>query len=106
MSRSHRKTPIFGITSARSEAEDKRLWHKRWRARLRDQLAGLAPDSDPLPIHRRAVSNPWSMAKDGKHWFGASRQQAMARYMADRSTVLAPAREALQARILAKWNAK
>ena len=33
MSRSRRKTPIFGITTATSEAEDKRLWHKRLRAK-------------------------------------------------------------------------
>jgi len=29
MSRSRLKTPIFGHTTARSEADDKRLWHKR-----------------------------------------------------------------------------
>lgn len=29
MSRSRRKTPIFAHTAARSEASDKRLWHKR-----------------------------------------------------------------------------
>lgn len=38
MSRSRRKTPMFGYTTATSEAEDKRIWHKRWRAQLRGQL--------------------------------------------------------------------
>ncbi len=42
MSRSQRKTPIFGIASG-SEALDKRLWHKRWRARVRDRMAVLPP---------------------------------------------------------------
>jgi len=69
VSRSRRKTPIFGHTTARSEADDKRLWHKRWRSRVRDQLATLGPDGDPLPVHRQAVSSAWDMAKDGKHWF-------------------------------------
>lgn len=54
MSRSRRKTPIVGYSTARSEADDKRLWHKRWRARERDQLAGLGPESDP----RAASSTP------------------------------------------------
>jgi hypothetical protein len=46
MSRSLRKTPIFGHTTARSEADDKRLWHKRWRASERDQLATVGADTD------------------------------------------------------------
>jgi len=41
VSRSRRKTPIVGYSTARSEADDKRLWHKRWRARERDHLVGL-----------------------------------------------------------------
>jgi hypothetical protein len=41
MSRSLRETPIFGHTTAHSEADDKRLWHKRWRASERNQLATI-----------------------------------------------------------------
>ena len=78
MSRSRRKTPIFGHTTARSEADDKRLWHKRWRSRVRDQLATLGPDGDPLPVHRQAVSSTWDMSKGGKHWFDPRRQREVA----------------------------
>lgn len=106
MSRSRRKTPIFGHTSARSEANDKRLWHKRWRSRVRDQLASLGPDSDPLPVHRQAVSSTWDMAKDGKHWFAPSRQREVAERIAAGRSQLQPQRQALQARILAKWRSK
>ena len=67
MSRSRRKTPIFGITTATSEAEDKRLWHKRLRAKTRDQLK--AGPEDPIPVDRREVSDPWGMAKDGKRFW-------------------------------------
>lgn len=63
MSRSRRKVPIFGHTTARSEADDKRLWHKRWRSRERDQLASLSPESDPLPVQRQAVSSTWDMCQ-------------------------------------------
>ncbi len=106
MSRSRRKTPIFGHTSARSEADDKRLWHKRWRSRERDQLAVLEPDADPLPVHRQAVSSPWSMAKDGKHWFDPRLQREMAELIAARRSQLGPERQALQVRLLARWRAK
>ena len=66
MSRSRRKTPIFGLAPAPSEAEDKRLWHKRLRAKTRDQLKD-GPD-DPIPVDHREVSDPWGMAKDGKRY--------------------------------------
>lgn len=106
MSRSRRKTPIFGHTTARSEADDKRLWHKRWRSRVRDQLASLDPDGDPLPVPRQAVSSTWVMAKDGKHWFDPRRQREMAERIAARRSQVKPERKALQARLLAKWWAK
>lgn len=106
MSRSRRKTPVFGHTTARSEADDKRLWHQRWRARERDQLAGCGPDDDPLPVHRHAVSNTWDMAKDGKHWFSPRCQQSLAERLAARRSTLKPERKALRARMLAKWRAK
>jgi len=106
MSRSHRKTPIFGHTAARSEASDKRLWHKRWRSRERDQLATIRPDGELMPIHRYAVSSTWDMSKDGKSWFGPRRQQSAAERMAAGRSELKPERKVLQARILAKWRAK
>jgi ABC-type Zn2+ transport system substrate-binding protein/surface adhesin len=106
MSRSRRKTPIFGHTSARSEADDKRLWHKRWRSHERDQLATAQPEGETVPVHRHAVSSTWAMAKDGKFWFDPRCQQVMAEHIAARRSKLKPERKALQARILAKWRGK
>ncbi|WP_428851940.1 hypothetical protein [Imbroritus primus] len=106
MSRSRRKLPIFGFTTARSEAGDKRLWHKRWRSRQRDQLATLRPDDDPIPVQHRAVSDTWDMAKDGKSWFAPRRQRAAAERFADRRGESPPERKALKARLLAKWRSK
>lgn len=70
MSRSHRKTPIYGISTAHSEKLDKRIWHKRMRARERERLhyALCAPDSH-LSTEPKEVSNLWSMAKDGRQWW-------------------------------------
>jgi len=106
MSRSRRKLPIFGLSTARSEAGDKRLWHKRWRSRQRDQLATLCPDDDPIPVQHRAVSDTWDMAKDGKSWFAPRRQRAAAERFADRRGESPPERKALKARLLAKWRSK
>ncbi len=106
MSRSHRKTPIFGHTTARSEADDKRMWHKRWRSHERGQLASLDLNGDYLSVHRQTVSSPWDMAKDGKHWFDPRRQQKLAERIAARRSQSNPERMSLQARLLAKWRAK
>lgn len=65
MSGSRRKTPIFGITTARSEKQDKRLANRKLRHAVKQRL-GTDPNG-VLPVLRE-VSNVWSMAKDGKHW--------------------------------------
>lgn len=64
MSRSHRRTPIIGMTTAESEKADKVAWHRRFRARVRAALARAAED---MP-HHYEVSDPWTMAKDGRQW--------------------------------------
>lgn len=106
MSRSIRKTPIFGITMARSEANDKRLWHKRWRARERTQLATVGADTDHVTVHRNAVSSTWHMAKDGKVWFSLRRQTAVAGREAIERKKFEPERLAFQCRLLVKWRSK
>jgi hypothetical protein len=58
MSRSRLKTPITGITTAVSEKWDKQKANRRLRAAIR---SGRDPE-----VHRRAVSDPWGFAKDGK----------------------------------------
>jgi hypothetical protein len=71
MARSRKKTPISGITTARSEKQDKRLANRKVRRAVKQALAGSG-DVDVLP-HRRELTNPWTMAKDGKAWFNADR---------------------------------
>jgi hypothetical protein len=71
MTRSRKKTPISGITTVRSEKQDKRLGNRRVRRAVKQALA-TSVDVDILP-HRRELTNPWTMAKDGKIWFNADR---------------------------------
>ena len=68
MARSRRKTPVVGIASARSEKADKVAAHRKERRKVRVALE-RSPQADLLP-HTREVSNPWTMAKDGKHYVG------------------------------------
>lgn len=106
MSRSFRKTPILGHTTARSEADDKRAWHQRWRARVRAQLAALKPGDDAPPVHRNEVSSTWDMSKDGKQWLGPRDQEKVAERIAIRRGQTKPEQRSLRSRLLAKWRSK
>lgn len=66
MSRSRKKTPVRGVTGARSEKTDKRQINRALRKRVRKTLLDdperlIAPD-------RREVRDVWDMAKDGKYF--------------------------------------
>lgn len=74
MSRSRKKTPIIGNANGDSEAMDKRLWHKRLRARERDRLI---TDPESEPTHINEVSSTWDMAKDGKQYWAEAKPEDM-----------------------------
>lgn len=105
MSRSRRKTPVYGFCGAKSEAVDKRIWHQRWRARERDRLRTLCAEDEHLTTRQEEVSNPWAMAKDGRQWFGWKQQEKQAREIigCDRP---AHEREKMRARYLAQLRGK
>jgi hypothetical protein len=64
MSRSYRKTPITGITTATSEKHDKQLANRRLR-RVAKQVLKDEPEAQVFPL-KREVSDVWTMNKDGK----------------------------------------
>ena len=69
MSRSKRKTPIHGMTCARSEKQDKRFANRALRRIVKVRLhTRVDLDAVSLPVMRE-VYNVWSMAKDGKRRF-------------------------------------
>ena len=107
MSRSRRKTPIFGITMARSERDDKTLWHGRWRAAERAALAVVLPgDVDAhMTTLARSVSDPWGMSKDGKRFWPQEQQKAAASRVARAGRSKAE-RVAIEARTLRRFMAK
>jgi len=70
MARSRRHTPIASITTAASEKQDKRRANRIHRSAASSTVKrDTDPDATVLPIMRE-VSDEWSMAKDGRSWFG------------------------------------
>lgn len=64
MSRSRRKTPVCGITTAKTEKQDKRIANRRVRRSVRQEMK-TDPSAEVLPL-KREVSDVWAMDKDGK----------------------------------------
>lgn len=78
MSRSRRKSPIKGTTTARSEKKDKRLHNRALRHATTQKLKTYEDSSDVLP-HRMEITNPWTMAKDGKARFDPKKNPKLMR---------------------------
>ena len=64
MSRSRRKTPIIGITTAESEKTFKAIEHRRER-RTVNSVIGIEPETLPDP---KAYGDPWAGPKDGRQY--------------------------------------
>ena len=80
MSRSFRKNPVFGIGSG-SEKSCKRSANRRLRSVTNSILKTKYEDEDLVLPVLREVSNPWSMAKDGKcGWWDASEEDKSSKY--------------------------
>jgi len=71
MSRSYRKTPAWGHTTAESEKSDKIRANRDFRRAV--QIALYNEDEMPL---LREISNVWDFAKDGKSYNGDSSRES------------------------------
>ena len=74
MSRSYRKNKIFPIACGTSEKQDKRFHNRKMRRRVRIQM--VKGDFDIFPVAEE-ISNVWSWAKDGKHWWNDATKKDM-----------------------------
>ena len=68
MSRSRRKTPISGITTADSDHPWKKMTARKVRHRVKQHLNATL-DGDRFAGKRWDLVNPWSSEKDGKHFW-------------------------------------
>ena len=66
MSRSRRKTPIQGNTTAMSDAEGKRQANAAYRQGERMRLAKEGETYEDMTRH--GYGSPWDFPKDGKHY--------------------------------------
>lgn len=73
MSRSLRKTKIFGITTAETEKQDKRRWNRVFRKVSKNQIR-LDKEA---PIKIQDVTNVWDGAKDGKQYYQRATKKDM-----------------------------
>lgn len=64
MSRSIKKTKIHGITTAKSEKEDKQDANRKFRRVIKQKVKS---EKTALP-ELREISNVWSFDKDGKRY--------------------------------------
>lgn len=76
MSRSRRKTPIFGHTTADTDHPWKQAAARELRRRVKQHLKATF-DGDRFAGKRWDLVNPWSSEKDGKHWWGRARAKDM-----------------------------
>ena len=70
MSRSRRKTPITGITTAESDGAWKAMAARNLRRTVRQSLKATL-DGDRFAGKRWDTVDPWSSDKDGKRWWHA-----------------------------------
>ncbi len=76
MSRSRRKTPIFGITTATSDHRWKKAAARALRHRVRQHLAATL-DGDRFARKRWDLIDPWTSEKDGKHYWREAKRKDM-----------------------------
>jgi hypothetical protein len=76
MSRSRRKTPIFGNTTAKSDAEWKAKAARKLRRKVKQHLESTH-DGDGFAGKRWDAVNSWSSEKDGKHYWKRAKPKDM-----------------------------
>ena len=73
MSRSVRRTKIFGITTAETEKQDKRRWNRTFR-KVCKKLIRLEKEA---PSKIQGVTDVWDGAKDGKRYYRQATKKDM-----------------------------
>lgn len=68
MSRSRRKTPIFGHTTATSDHRWKKMVARKLRHRVKQELNSRL-ECDRFPGKRWDLDTDWTSEKDGKSWW-------------------------------------
>ena len=73
MSRSYKKNPFWQLSCVRSEAQDKMIWHRRWRRTTKRKLQYHPNLEEYIDTHFKEVSDDRGLSKDGKYFVGTSK---------------------------------
>ena len=76
MSRSRKKTPISGMTTASSDARWKAMAARKLRRTVKQDLNAKL-DGDRFAGKRWDLVDPWTSEKDGKAWFGSRNPESI-----------------------------
>ena len=108
MSRSTRKTPIYGMTNCKSEKQDKKIWNSRWRCHERVAIGqiSLSELDSYQTILKNQISSTWDMGKDGRQYWTHESQNRIANMLATRLTKSPGEIKKIKERLLHKWNSK
>jgi hypothetical protein len=68
MSRSKRRSPVHGVTKARSEKLFKQTTNRTLRQKQKKALQ-VDPETAVLPVRGREATDIWDSAKEGKNRF-------------------------------------
>lgn len=77
MAGSRRRSPFRGVTTARSEKDEKIACHRKERRTVAVLLVSQ-PDVELWPVKRES-GDPWWMAKDGRKRFDPNESPRLAR---------------------------
>jgi hypothetical protein len=78
MSRSYRKTPVFGMTTSKSDKPGRKIDHRRYRHYYKDKIRHEEYDDIEPPNHKE---NPWNWPKDGKQYWPEAKTWNGGEYM-------------------------
>jgi hypothetical protein len=79
MGQSRKKTPISGITTARSEKEWKQEVHRTQR-RIEREILRKADDLEAIQLpEKREIDSVWNAPKDGKYIFDPKKHPKLMR---------------------------
>ena len=77
MSRSRKKTKIFGNAGAPSEKQDKRLANRALRRASKITIESSSDFDSLIVPDAKDVYSPWDFAKDGKHYWAEATAKDM-----------------------------
>lgn len=69
MSRSYRKTPIYGWSTAESDKEFKKQYNRNHRRRSKKSIDNDEYDMLINNVHKAPYADYWNSPKDGKQYF-------------------------------------